>query len=228
LDLNAVNPAISVIIPVWNGARYLREAFDRIRSQSVPDLEVIVVDDESTDETAEIAKSLAGVTYVRQMRSGQSAARNLGVSLSRGRFLAFLDADDLWSRSKLELQLAQFDRRGDLDAVFGHAIQFSSRDECGRIVPVGAKMPAHLPGAMLIRRASFDRVGPYSSAWQVGEVLDWYARAVDCGLSMVTIDEVVLERRLHDQNLGVTARSPAGDYLKVVRAVLERRRKGQS
>jgi glycosyltransferase involved in cell wall biosynthesis len=215
---------ISVVIPVWNGERYLLEAIASVQAQTVTVSELIVVDDGSTDGTARIAKGLSDTTYIYQHRSGQSVARNVGASRSRFRFLAFLDADDLWVSKKLERQLEQFDRNPGLDVVFGHAIQFRERNSAGVAIPVGPPVPAQLPGAMLIRREAFDRVGAYSSEWRVGEVVDWYARAVDCKLAMVTVDDIVLERRLHDDNLGTRTERPADDYLQIVRNLLARRR----
>ena len=217
-------PEISVIIPVWNGERYLLDAVASVRAQTAAVSELIVVDDGSTDGTARIAQGLSDTSYIYQERSGQSVARNLGVSRSRSRLLAFLDADDLWVSNKLERQLQEFDRHPGLDVVFGHAIQFRERNNTGAAIPIGPPVPAQLPGSMLIRREAFDRVGAFSSEWRVGEVVDWYARAVDSKLAMATVDDIVLERRLHDDNLGARTQNPADDYLRIVRSVLARRR----
>src|SRR5713226_2318177 len=138
-------PEISVVIPVWNGERYLLDAVASVRAQTAAVSELIVVDDGSTDGTARIAKGLSDATYIYQKRSGQSVARNVGASRSRSRLLAFLDADDLWVSKKLERQLQEFDRNPGLDLIFGHAIQFRERNGAGAAIPVGPPVPAQLP-----------------------------------------------------------------------------------
>lgn len=107
------SPRVSVIIPVYNRARLVREAVESVRAQTVPDLELIVVDDGSTDETPAVLADLAAappdgrLTVRRIAHDGHpGAVRNRGAEQARGRYLAFLDADDLWRPQKLERQLA--------------------------------------------------------------------------------------------------------------------------
>src|ERR1700758_706720 len=97
---------ISVIIPVYNAEKYLAEAIESVLAQTYRPIEVIVVDDGSTDSSADIAKRFASVRYCFQSHSGLGATRNRGIDLSQGKFLAFLDADDLWVEDKLTHQMA--------------------------------------------------------------------------------------------------------------------------
>lgn len=102
-------PAVSVVIPVYNGQRFLAATIDSVLNQSWKDLEVVVVDDGSTDRTPEILASYGdGIRVHRQANRGVAAARNAGVAASRGRYIAFLDADDVWLREKLTLQMERF------------------------------------------------------------------------------------------------------------------------
>ena len=78
---------------------------------------------------------------------------------------------------------------------------------------------------MLIRRASFDRVGPFATDLRIAEIVDWYARATEAGLKGLTLPEIVLERRLHSSNSGLRERNAQSEYLRVVRASMERRRR---
>ena len=104
-------PEVSVIIPTYNCARYLTEAIDSVLSQTFKDFEVLVIDDGSTDDTgAVVSRYGAPVRYVRQENSGVAVARNRGIEESRGRYVAFLDADDTWFPCKLEQQLDAFDK----------------------------------------------------------------------------------------------------------------------
>ena len=101
-------PLVSAIIPVYNCERYLAEAIESVLAQTYRPIGIIVVDDGSTDGSADVAKSFTDpqVRYFYQPNSGQGAARNQGTNLARGSFFTFLDADDLWTDNKLELQLA--------------------------------------------------------------------------------------------------------------------------
>src|SRR5689334_18119421 len=115
---------ISIIIPVFNGEQHLAEAIGSVRAQDYEAKEILVIDDGSTDRTAEIAASFAEVQYHRQERSGAGAARNVGVDLAQGDFLAFLDADDVWLPKKLPRQMEILNGDEDIEAVFSHAVQF--------------------------------------------------------------------------------------------------------
>jgi glycosyltransferase involved in cell wall biosynthesis len=117
-------PLVSAVVPAYNAARTLRAAVESILLQTVVDMEVIVVDDGSEDETAEVARAIADprVRLISQPNLGASAARNAGIHSARGRYVAFLDADDLWLPDKLARQLALLDSRRDVHAVHCGAI----------------------------------------------------------------------------------------------------------
>jgi len=101
---------ISVVIPSYNYARFVREAIDSALAQTYPPLEVIVVDDGSTDATPEVLASYGDrIRVIRQRNEGVARARNAGIATARGDYVAFLDADDVWHPRKLELQIARFD-----------------------------------------------------------------------------------------------------------------------
>jgi glycosyltransferase involved in cell wall biosynthesis len=99
-------PLISVVIPAHNAEKYIDEALASVCSQTFSDYEIIVIDDGSTDRTAEIASSYNGVLLLAQDNLGAAAARNAGIRAARGRYVAFLDADDVWLPTKLEKQAA--------------------------------------------------------------------------------------------------------------------------
>src|SRR5947209_1330223 len=121
------NPClISVIIPVYNGERHLAEALDSVLSQAHHPLEVIVVDDGSTDNTAAVARKYSAVRYYHQANGGSAAARNRAIELAHGDLFAFLDADDVWAPEKLKRQMAVLEAEPELEAVLGFAQQFFS------------------------------------------------------------------------------------------------------
>ena len=223
------DPLISVIIPVFNCERYLAEAIESVLAQTWRDIEIIIVDDGSTDGSADVAQRFArSVRYDFVPHGGAGAARNRGVDLARGDYLAFLDADDLWVESKLELQMAAFDAGPQVDAVFAYVNQFISPDLSSdlaqKIICPPESMPGRVPGTMLIPTPIFRRVGPFCETLTVGEFVEWYSRAIDLRLKELMVSEVVLRRRLHATNLGIVNRDARSDYARVVKAAIDRRR----
>ena len=220
---------VSVVIAARDAERYLADAIDSVLAQTYPQVEPIVVDDGSQDRTTEIARGYGPrLRCVRQPGAGPGAARNRGVELATGEFLAFLDADDLFPPERLARQIQELGRDPTLDAVFGHVAEFGTQDgNGGSTHGHRAMLPplaSHFATAMVTRRVAFDRVGPFSTDLTVGKTIDWYARAVDTGLRMSMLQEVVLHRRLHARNLGIVEAGSTSDYLRVVKATLDRRR----
>jgi glycosyltransferase involved in cell wall biosynthesis len=224
-----VNPLVSVMIGAYNAAPYLGEAIESALTQDYEPLELIVVDDGSTDGTAEVARSFAQVKVIEQENGGNGAARNRAVENASGELYAFLDADDRFTPGKLTLQKAALDADPGLDMVFGHVREFLSPelDEETRAKlrpPAPEPMPWTAPNLMLVRRESFQRVGPFTTAVRVGVTVDWFARAQEAGLRHAILPEVVLERRLHTQNNGLRESASRSQYLEVIRQAMERRR----
>src|SRR4051812_3217208 len=116
--MDSVVNTVSVVIATYNHGRYLREAIDSALAQTHPPLEVIVVDDGSTDDTAEILQTYGGrIRAMRQANAGVAAARNAGLAAASGRYVGFLDSDDVWAPDKLARQLAVFDAQPALGLV---------------------------------------------------------------------------------------------------------------
>ena len=224
-----MNPLVSVMIGVYNAAPYVGEAIESVLAQDYEPIELIVVDDGSTDGSGEVARSFAEVRVVRQENAGNGAARNRAVEEAQGTLYAFLDADDRFTPGKLNLQKAALDADPTLDMVFGHVREFLSPelDEATRATlrpPAPEPMPWTAPNLMLVRRASFERVGPFTAAVRVGVTVDWFARAAEAGLRYAVLPEVVLERRLHTQNNGLRESASRSQYIEVLRQAMERRR----
>lgn len=216
---------VSVILPVHNGARYLREAISSVLAQGPFDLEVVVVDDGSTDDSAEVASTFGPpVRCVSQPQGGVAAARNTGLERARGSFVAFVDADDFWPSNKLKTQLAALTNDPALEAVFGHVQQFLEEPDTG-VRQLGPVQAGHTPSTMLIRMEALRRVGLFNVAVPLAESVDWYARAVDANLRYTVLPDIVLHRRIHGQNTGIQKREDQErTYLQVLRAVLQQRR----
>jgi glycosyltransferase involved in cell wall biosynthesis len=202
---------------------YVAEAIESIHAQTAAPLEIVAVDDGSPDESARIAERL-GARVFHQQQAGIGPARNRGIAAARGELLAFLDADDVWPRDALETQLGAL---GDADGVIGHVRQFVSSDlapeEAARIVCPDAPQWGGAASAMMIRRTAFDRVGDFSAV-PVGEYVEWYARARDAGVHFARNEAVVLHRRLHRGNTVRERREQQGEYLRILKGALDRRR----
>ena len=224
---------VSVIVPCYNAERYLAEALTSVLEQRPSPEEIIVIDDGSTDGSAAIAERFAPrVRCVRQEQAGAATARNHGVSLASGELLAFLDADDLWPEGSLASRLTLLDGDRTLDMASGLVKQFISPelpDEIRRtLVCPEATSRGRVAGSMLIRRHAFDKVGEFNPAFRIGEAVDWVARADGAGLVNAVAGEVVLLRRVHTTNTTTRLRDAKSDYLRVLKASIDRRRAAES
>ena len=222
---------ISCIIPVFNGERYLREAIDSILAQTHRPLEIIIVDDGSTDGTRAVVANYGDqVRYVWQPNSGPATARNLGLSRAAGEFVAFLDADDLWHAEKLARQMARFDARPELDFCVAHVQNFwiaELRDEEERFRNnrVAKPLPGYVTGTLLARRRLFDTIGVFDTKLAHGDSTDWFLRASECGAVMELLPVVLSFRRLHQINRSrLLASRSRNEFLNIVKASLDQRR----
>jgi len=151
-------PLVSVVVPVFNGAQYIESCLRSILQQDYPALEVIVVDDGSTDGTAALVQEFPLVTYVRQDNSGSAVARNLGVQLAHGEYIAFNDSDDLWAPHRLKQQVGFLCKQSEYQAV------------CGRFMAVPDTFT--LEDAMLQEYRDEAVVDPDKSGWTYLRVLE--------------------------------------------------------
>ena len=222
-------PLVSVMIPVYNGEAYLGEAIDSVLQQEYRPIEIIVVDDGSDDGTGEVARRYGdAVRYTRQDRAGNGAARNRAVALATGDLFTFLDADDRLVPDTIQGLVSTLTENPTLEAVYGHVREFISPDldaeALARLRPPIDRIAGCLPTNMLMRRATFLRVGDFPTHLRVGVTVDWSARADEMGLSTILLDDVLFERRLHANNNGIREREHRSHYLQVVKAALDRRR----
>jgi glycosyltransferase involved in cell wall biosynthesis len=223
-------PLISVIIPTYNRPRYLGEAIRSVLGQSYGHHEIIVVDDGSTEPPDEVVAAFGDrVVLLRQDHRGTGAARNTGIANSSGAFLAFLDDDDLWVERKLSLQMQAFEAAPETDVVYGHMEQFVTpgldEDQRSRLHHLaGQVVPSATAPLMLIRRDSFDRVGPFDESLQIGVEMDWYAMLCEAGLRSVMLDAVLYRRRLHGSNVNIARFDEQRERLLVLKRTIDRRR----
>ena len=198
------NPLVSVILPTRNGERFLDQALDSVFRQDYAPYELLVIDDHSTDRSAEMARSRAGVRVLANPGRGVACAWNAGIAAASGELVAFLAQDDLWLPGKLARQVACMSEHPDADYSLTWSHTFL---EAGDTPPVGCRTErlgrdgfALLMEALMVRRRVFDRVGGFDEALTSGHDMDWFARASDAGLVMARIEEVLVQRRIHGAN----------------------------
>jgi glycosyltransferase involved in cell wall biosynthesis len=226
-----VPPAISCVIPVFNGEAFLAEALDSVFAQTLAPDEVIVVDDGSTDGTQAVLRRYGDrVRYVHQQNKGPAAARNRGIGMARGDLFAFLDADDLWLPEKLVRQIACFAERPNLDVSLTQVRNFwidelhaEMQSMQGHSLSVPA-LPGFVPQTMLARRRVFDRIGPFDEGLRIGEDTDWFLRATDGGAVLELVPQVLVLRRFHHSNLTRDASAVRNNLADAVWRSLRRRR----
>lgn len=187
------NPLISVIIPTYNRTNYITQAINSVLRQTYMNFEIIVVDDGSIDNTKEIVASyVSGILkYVFQENSGPSAARNMGIRLARGEYIAFLDSDDLWDPQKLEIQTAMFRDDPALGIVFSNVRYVDGNDKIIRdsIAQKGyefsgdyiketleIRFPFPSSSAVMIKKEVVEEVGLFDESLRLGEDGDLWLR----------------------------------------------------
>jgi glycosyltransferase involved in cell wall biosynthesis len=207
-------PYVSVIIPNYNYARYLPQALDSVLAQTYPHLEIMVVDDGSTDESQALLRNYGEqIRWFQHHRQGVSAARNRGVKESSGELVAFLDADDVWLPTKLERQVQKFLEDRDLGLV-----------HCGweAIDKTGVPLDSHLDGLegwvakelLLLRRPAvlvvgsgavvprntFEEIGGFDA--RLSTSADWdFSYRVAVRQRVGFVPDVLLQYRLHGTNM---------------------------
>lgn len=233
MDTEAL-PTVSVIMAVRNGARYLADTLESvIAAQTHPPLEVLVIDDQSTDDTREIAQRFVpqGVRVIPKERPGIADSRNLGVQLARGELLAFNSHDDLWEPDKLRLQATFMREHPEVLFCIAHVRTFI--DPAEELPPgfprerLGVSVPGYLPETLVARRAAFDRVGPFDPTLEQADDTDWFARAQDLGVTMAVLPDCLVRKRLHATNITYRpsrAVNTRRELFEVLRRKLERRR----
>jgi glycosyltransferase involved in cell wall biosynthesis len=210
-------PLVSVVIPTFNRADLLREALDSVFAQTHQNLQVIVVDDGSTDHTHAMLETLSDrVETIFQSHAGVSAARNAGITAARGRYVAFLDSDDLWIPEKVAQQVAFLERQPEVSITYTDANEFKREGLDARTFSEkfpGICTPPTLFRSMIERfaipltsttmvRRDFLEDGPrFPPDIQIGEDLGFFLDAIAQGAVFAYLPERLTKRRLHENNI---------------------------
>lgn len=227
---------VSVILPAWNREVFVKDAIDSVLGQELPDgyeMEIIVViDDSSNDRTEEIARSYEpGVRVIHQAPNlGLGEARNTGMAEASGLFFAFLDIDDVWHPAKLATQLDYLESHPDIAAVFTHQIAFEGHASPEELRAFSADpsriRSGNTASTFLARMEVWPKAGHFNGDLRVGEFVDWFGRAKSAGVDFHTLQEALVYRRSHENNMTRLAEAEKSDYLKLLKSRLDAKRGG--
>lgn len=217
-------PEVTVIIPCYNAAAHLSAAVDSIRAQACPVKEILIVDDGSTDGTAELAATLGpGIRVLKQANSGPAAARNAGVRAAATDLITFLDADDFWEQGWLAEALTTFERHPETRMVLGHMHPFHDTEDGLRVHHKGPFF-LFVFGCGIYRRQVFDEVGLIDESMRLSEDTDWFFRAWERQVSMIRLDRLAVHYRRHARSMTHELNCKDKGFLNVLKKSLDRRR----
>lgn len=216
-DLIATDPAVSIIIPAYKVAPFIRETLDSVFAQSFTDFEVIVINDGSPD-TAELEQALErylnDITYLKQINQGAGAARNAGLRVARGRFVAFLDGDDIWLPNFLSEQLELIQSGRGYDLVYADAVNFGLQTIAGRTsmqtnpsegeVSFESLLTARcnvITSAVVARREPILAVGLFDENFPNSQDFDLWLRLAKHGARFNYQRKVLVRRRIYAGSL---------------------------
>jgi glycosyltransferase involved in cell wall biosynthesis len=224
------SPSISIVIPTWNYGRFIGDAITSVLAQNWPNLEMIVSDDGSTDDTAEVVSRFDhGVTYVRrEVQGGSAAARNTGLDRASGELIGFLDSDDAMALGSLRILVKALEEHPTVDAAYGLVAQVQQvHFERARMSPqdfLQGALPCWMAGGMLFRREALFSVARQDERFSTGEFLSWLSEARDSGMKFVHRPVLSLLRRIHGANKMLHTTEIATEYAKLLKRHLDRRR----
>jgi glycosyltransferase involved in cell wall biosynthesis len=219
---------VTVVVAVYNGEKYLRAALESLYAQDYEPFEVVFVDDGSTDDTAAIACSFPDIRYVRQENGGLASARNTGLSMARGEYLAYLDDDDLIPPNKLRRQAEYLTSHSDVGCVLARQEimlepgieppEWLTRD------PIFGDLDGIPFVSAMIRTELLRQVGGFDETYRFAEDRDLFVRLREHGINIEVIPEVLLFRRMHGQNMNFRLRPAKHPLLRSLKAKLDRDR----
>ncbi len=192
-------PLVTCIIPVFNCEKYIESAIESVLNQTYKNIEIIVVDDGSTDRTPELIKKFNGkIKYIRHPNSGSAAARNLGISKASGDFIGFLDSDDMWDKNKIFLQLKCFENNPEIDVCLCNIKIINEKevlkDQYVLVTP-------YTVCSILIKIDALKKVGHFNVNLKFGEDTDWFMRIRELNIPVKILKDILVYARLHKNNL---------------------------
>lgn len=228
-------PLVSVILPVFNGEPHLAEAIQSVINQTWSAVELIVVDDGSTDRSCEIVRSFSpadiAIKLLSQANAGVSATRNRGIAAARGDLVAFLDQDDHWADNTLQAHVTFHQQHPDTAYTLGQQVCFLDGIEQPpawfQLQKLDVPHTGYLPGTLMVKRHLFEQIGVFDTQYPISSDADWFARARDARVLMHILPQTLLYRRIHAGNQSRHSQQIQGELTRLLRASIKRKRDTQ-
>lgn len=221
-------PLISVIIPAHNGSAYIGEAIKSILYQDYPNFEIIVIDNGSIDSTAEIVKTFHPVIYFSTPDADTAKARNLGISHAKGEYVAFLDQDDIWLPHKLTKQMQFLQQHKNYKGVVCfQKMQLAKNCEKPhwlKAIFLDTPQPAYLPSALMVEKIFIQTTGQFDTRFSLASDVAWFFKMRDANIQIGMIDEVLIERKIHQANASNKIQALYKEYFSIIRESIHKKR----
>ncbi|MDA9121210.1 glycosyltransferase [Flavobacteriales bacterium] len=215
-------PLISLILPVYNGERFLKVTLESIAAQGYPNLELIIIDDGSTDRSLEIINAFPlPKTVITQENTGVYTARNLGLSVAKGEIISLFDADDIMPKENLMTLCNYLLANPDVLIVRGMLQRFSDKDASNRIFK-SPSFERFCLGTALIRKEAFRIVGTFVQEMRLGADADWYLRTVELDINTVELEHTSVLYRMHQDNISNQTDEAKKFRIEIIRRKLQR------
>jgi glycosyltransferase involved in cell wall biosynthesis len=221
-------PLTSVILVVRNGERFVASALQSVVDQNYTPKEILVIDGQSKDRTADIARTFPDVRVIPQIGRGIADAYNLGIAYARGEFVSFISHDDIWTAGKLAQQI-QFLMDNQLVQYVTGRVKFFVEPGCS--LPYGFRKElldgdhvGHIMETLVARKTLFDRVGLFDCSLTTAEDVDWFNRARQIGIAAAVTPSVVLHKRVHAGNSSLNVAENNANLLRALRHSIARKR----
>ncbi|MCP5002593.1 MAG: glycosyltransferase [Planctomycetes bacterium] len=230
-------PLVSVVIPTFNSGKFVVQAVKSVLEQSYRSLEVLVVDDGSTDNTKVLLSDFNdSIKYHYRENKGPSAARNFGIKMAKGEYVSFLDADDLWIPGKIEVQLDFFERYRDLGLLFSdveefdedkilpkrfsYAVQSYGKDGASQVYFQEAYVKLLMnnficTSTVMVRSESFKKAGFFDESLRIVEDRDMWLR-IAAHFKIARLPLVLTKKRKHDSNISANPEIHISSQIKVL------------
>lgn len=225
-----MNESVSVVIPAYQAASFIEDALQSVAAQTRTVQRIVVVDDGSTDGTSGVVTAWSDqhaveVMLIKQANGGAGSARKVGLQNTVSDLIMFLDADDRLRPAGVALLHQALNEAPSALVAYGAMRTFvdDRQGESAANKAVLATGPVMLPSSTIIRRGAFGQIGHFGD--DNFSAVDWFARIIELGpTASVSIPDVVVERRIHAANTSTTTKSSLGEYARMVKASLDRRR----
>lgn len=204
--MNQYKSLVSVVIPIYNGEKFINSVIASIKKQKYEPLEIIIIDDGSTDNTAKIIAQLDDdIKYIYQENEGPASARNKGINIAKGDFITFLDVDDLWGENKLKNQVNYLQKNPLVDIIQGfiQKVKINQLEEQKDSILIPISDPYYYIniGSCLYRKLVFEKIGLFNENMRYGEDTDFMIRAWENNINKVLLNEVCLFYCKHEWNM---------------------------